>query len=150
MANKFNVKFVDEDGAIGSHQIPVLETMVNPHGALAQAYIASIPGVSNAGIIETSISFDKQPATIIKGTGPYDAEDKMVTAFRTVGGAALRLAIPAPIRVLMESNDEAWKAGEAAIDSLVATAVAVIRTKGGATISGLKRSWRTRRNRKQR
>lgn len=149
MTNQLSIAFVDEDGKKGTHRYPVIEALANPDGPAAQALVTALDGVSNAAIVKTSVLVDEFPATVVKGTGPYDAQDKMVTAFTTLGGTALRMAIPAPIRALMETNDETWAAGQAAVDSLVAAAIAVVTTAGGSAVNGLKKSWRSRRNRAQ-
>lgn len=148
MSNGLTVHYIDEDGDRATHRYPVLETITDPTDAAVNTLLAAITTISRAGIDGVSLVYDKVP-TYPVGTGPYDAEDKLVSAFATVGGIALRIAIPAPIRALLAANDENWDKAEALVDSFASAVSAVVVTKGGALVGELKKSWRSRRNRKQ-
>jgi len=150
VTNILSIHYVDEDGAKATHQYPVIEAIIQPDQPLVDALLAAIGNVSNAGVSKVSVIDDKVPAVISPGSGPYDAEDKMIHAFSTVGGTALRMAIPAPIRAIMAANDETWEAGEALVDTLASAAAAVVVTRGGAAVTGLVKAFRSRFNRSRR
>jgi hypothetical protein len=150
MTNQLSFHFFDEDGAKATHQYPVSESIILPDQPLVETLRTAIDNATNAGVSKVSLVFDKVPGAVVPGSGPYDAEDKMVHAFSTVGGVALRMAVPAPIRALMAADDESWAAGEALIDSLASAAAAVVVTKGGAAITGLTKAFRSRFNRSRR
>lgn len=150
MTNQLSIHYIDEDGAKGVHRMPVRETLEDPADVVVGTLVTALGNVSSAGVEKTTLLWDKFPGLVTPGTGPYDVEDKMITAFNTAVGTALRIAIPAPIRALMATNDESWSAGEALIDTLATAVANVVVTKGGSIVTGIKKSFRSRRNRRQR
>lgn len=140
--DKLTLNYVDEDGATASHHIPIRTTMLID-GASAQALLDAIDVVSNAGVNGLGRYREVTDSDVV-GTGPYVARDKLVTAFATVTGVAIRVAVPAPVRALLAVNDEAWAAGEALVDSFASAFAAACVTAGSNAIGALKKSYRSR------
>lgn len=147
MSEKLSVFYVDEDGDEAVHIYPITDGTTDPEAAGIETFLQATADISHAAIPGQALTIDVVNSDVA-GTGPYDVEDKMVLTFKTFAGNTVKLPIPAPIRTLMETDDESFDIAEAALDDFVTDALLYLVDKGASALKEYIKSKRGRKNRK--
>lgn len=146
MPNKITVQYLDDNGEKATHPYFVDPAVIATSAPAIETFLQALGGVSDAGIPGFSL-LSQVEYTDTLGTGPYDIEDKMVMSFRDSLNNVVRIAVPAPIRTLMEGDDESFDKAEVAVDDIITEVLTYLVSKGSEALIEYIRSKRQRKNR---
>ena len=138
--------WLDENGTTTRTSLHVDETVVLID--TLDTIVEALQACSNAKLGKVGLILEEVYAGTL-GTGPYDAEDKMVLAFLDADNRTCHVVVPAPKDGCFIADDKTVDETAQIIDDLITQILITVVTAGGAALVSFIKGWRARRNRKQ-